>query len=41
MSSLPFSDAVYLVVLYSLMAVSAVTWIILLEATVSRDRVAL
>ena len=41
MEWLELTDTVYLAVMYLLMAASAVTWIVLLEVTVSRDRVAL
>jgi len=41
MQSLAMTDAVYLVAVYALLAAGGATWIFLLEATVSRDRVAL
>jgi len=41
MRSLDASDLVYLAVMYAMLAAGAAAWVFLLEATVSRDRVAL
>jgi len=41
MVSSGLTDALYLSIMYSLLAASAVTWIFFLEATLSRDPVTL
>ena len=41
MDSTALTDVVYLAIMYSLLAASAVTWIFFLEATLSRDHVTL
>jgi len=41
MVSTGLTDAVYLSIMYSLLAASAITWIFFLEATLSRDPVTL